>query len=327
MKSSGRLTLVLKTAFVVVLLYILSQKGLISLQATRRAFAHWDRIVLATTALLGSMLLSVLRWHFLLRERGIELRPRRTLALAMIGNFFNLALPGAISGDVVKGFYIAKERPGRRDDVFASILFDRVAGLSGLVLLAAIALLMEGDGVLGTKLVNAIQILIATAAVVMIVFYGYLFLVQERHDPVLGILRGLERRATRFGSLVRLYLALGRYRDHPRAVVWAIGSSVVIHCLICFMFWNLWRALEPASAATIALLVVVPVGLLVTTVPIAPAGLGTGHAAFGWLFLLLGSKMGANVFSLSVILQLVLGGIGGLVYLRFRPPEPPTPTW
>jgi uncharacterized protein (TIRG00374 family) len=319
-KASARLRLALKTAFVVVLLYILTQKGFISLNATRRAFAHWDRIALAVAALVSSTVLSVVRWHWLLRERGIDLRPRRTLALAMIGNFFNLALPGAISGDVVKGFYIAKERPGRRDDVFASILFDRVAGLSGLVLLAAAALFIEGDAVLGTKLVNAIQIFITIAAVVVVVFYGYLFLLHEHHDPLLGILRALERRVARVGSLIRLYLALRRYRDHPAAVVWAIAVSVVIHCLVCFQFLNLWRALEPANATTFALLVVVPVGLLVTTVPIAPAGLGTGHAAFGWLFLLLGSKMGANVFSVSVILQLVLGGLGGLVYLRFRPP-------
>ena len=63
---------------------------------------------------------------------------------------------------------------------------------------------------------------------------------------------------------------------------------------------------------------VVPIGLLVTAVPIAPAGVGTSHAAFGWLFLHLGSKAGANVFSLFVLVQLAVAGAGGLIYLGFR---------
>lgn len=316
----------LKTAFVVLLFWFLARKGLISVEATRRAFEHWERISLAVAALLGSLVLSVLRWHWLLRGRGIDLQLSRTFALSMIGNFFNIALPGAVGGDFVKAFYIAKEQPGRREDAFASILFDRVVGLSGLVLLASVALLLEGDAVLGTKVVSGIQAVIAAAAVVVVVFYGYLFLVREHHDVLLGLLRSLERRVPGAASFVRLYVAIRRYRDQPGAVVWAIALSVVIHCLVCSMFLNLWRALEPASLATLAILVVVPVGLLVTTIPIAPAGLGTGHAAFGWLFLLLGSRMGANVFSLSLILQVALGGVGGLVYLRFRSPQAAAPS-
>jgi len=319
--SSSRLQVALKTAFVVLLLWFLARKGLISVQATERAFVHWERMALAVAALLGSLVLSVLRWHFLLRGRGIHLRLSRTFALAMIGNFFNLALPGAISGDFVKAFYVAKERPGRREDVFASILFDRVVGLSGLVLLASVALLVEGDAILGAKVVSGLQAVILTAAVVVVIFFGYLFLVREHHDVLLGLLRSLEGRVPGVASVVGLYVAIRRYRDQPAAIVWAIAVSVAIHCLICSMFLNLWRALEPGSLTILAILVVVPVGLLVTTIPIAPAGLGTGHAAFGWLFLLLGSRMGANVFSLAVILQVALGSVVGLIYLRYRSPE------
>jgi hypothetical protein len=315
----------LKAAFVVLLLWFLARKGLISVQATREAFAHWERMSLAVAALLGSLVLSVLRWHWLLRGRGIKLRLRRTFALSMIGNFFNLALPGAISGDFVKAFYIAKERPGRREDVFASILFDRVVGLAGLVLLASVALLLEGDAILGAKVVSGLQVVILSTAVAVVVFFGYLFLVREHHDVLLGLLRRLEGRVPGVASVVRLYVAIRRFGDRPAAVVGAIAVSVVIHCLVCSMFLNLWRAVEPGSLTILALLVVVPVGLLVTTIPIAPAGLGTGHAAFGWLFLLLGSRMGANVFSLSVILQVALGAVGGLVYLRYRSPAATRP--
>jgi uncharacterized protein (TIRG00374 family) len=306
---------------VLVLLYVLTRKGLISLDATRRAFAHWE-IAPAIAALVVAMLVGTARWHWLLRGRGIHLRPTRTLALALVGNFFSLALPGAVSGDVVKGFYVAKTRPDRRHDIFATILLDRVTGLSALVVLAAAAfLMMEFDAVRASTLLGATQVLIVSAAAVVIVFYGHLFLVREHHDPLLGLLRALERRAPRAGSLTRVYRALRHYHDQPRAVVRAVAASLVIHCLVCFAFWNLWQALEPVDVPMLSLVVVVPLGLLVTAVPIAPAGMGTGHAAFGWLFLLLGSRMGANVFNLFAVLQLGLAGVGGIVYLRLQANE------
>jgi uncharacterized protein (TIRG00374 family) len=312
------LGLLLKLALVVALLWFLARKGFISLDATRRAFTHADRMIPAIVALVAAMLLGVLRWHWLLRGHGIVLPATRTLTFALIGNFFNLALPGAVSGDVVKAFYVARERPGRRGDALASIVFDRVAGLAGLVLLAAAALLLEIDAVRGTRLLAAIQFFITVAAAVVVVVFAHLFLVSARRDPLLRALRALERRVPRARTATTLYQSLRHYRGHPRLVVTALAMSVLLHCLVCLAFLGFWRALEPVRAPILSLFVVVPLGLLVTVIPIAPAGMGTGHAAFSWLFVLLGSNTGANVFSVFVVVQLALAGIGGLVYLGFR---------
>ncbi len=61
-----------------------------------------------------------------------------------------------------------------------------------------------------------------------------------------------------------------------------------------------------------------PLGVLVTTIPVAPAGVGTGHAAFAWLFGLAGSPRGADVYTLFVITQLLVGAVGGIIYLGFK---------
>jgi uncharacterized membrane protein YbhN (UPF0104 family) len=58
--------------------------------------------------------------------------------------------------------------------------------------------------------------------------------------------------------------------------------------------------------------------LLATAIPVLPGGVGTGHAAFSFFFDLLGSKAGADIFSYYVITQLIIGAVGGLVYLRFK---------
>jgi hypothetical protein len=302
---------------VAVLLYLLAHEGLISLQATRRAFAHYDRMAAAIIALLSATMLAAIRWQWLLRAHDIELKMGRTLQLTLIGNFFSLALPGAVSGDFVKAFYVAKEAPGRRGDAFASILFDRIAGVSALVLVSAVALLIGRGTELG-KAGAAIRVFVIWTAGIVLAFYGYLFLVRGPRHPLLRLLHALEEKVPRAASVRRIYLSLRHYHDRRWAVFQALTVSVLIHLLVCFACLEFWRALAPAGGPAIGPFMVVPLGLLVTAVPIAPAGVGTGHAAFGWLFLRLGSKAGANVFNLVVLVQLAQAAVGGLVYLGFR---------
>jgi hypothetical protein len=313
-----RLGLVAKAAVVVALLWLLAHEGLISWQATRRAFARYDRMIPAIAALVAAVLLAGIRWQWLLRAHDIRLKLGRTFQLTLIGNFFSLALPGAVSGDLVKAFYVAKEAPGRRRDAFASIVFDRIVGLSALVLVSAVALLLEPRTGIATAGGGAIRLFVGSAAVVAVLFYAYLFLVPGPRQTPRRLLEALERRAPRTASIHRIYVSLRHYHDRRRTVFQALMVSVLIHLLVCFACLNFWRALQPAGGSSLGPFVVVPIGLLVTAVPIAPAGVGTGHAAFGWLFLHLGSRAGANVFSLFVLVQLALAGVGGLIYLGFR---------
>jgi hypothetical protein len=85
---------------------------------------------------------------------------------------------------------------------------------------------------------------------------------------------------------------------------------------------NIAHALGDSHLPLVSLYVVVPIGLVLTSIPIAPAGVGTGHAAFLYLFHLIGSDRGADVFSLYAIGNLFTGLIGGLVYLQFKAHNP-----
>ena len=105
--------LVLKLTFIVTLLYFLFKKGFISIQATQQALKQWQIILPAVCGLLFTTLMGVLRWKWLLEAQGINISFFRTLQLNFIGIFFNMALPGAVSGDVIKVFYVGKEAKGQ----------------------------------------------------------------------------------------------------------------------------------------------------------------------------------------------------------------------
>ena len=134
---------------------------------------------------------------------------------------------------------------------------------------------------------------------------------------MLWFLKRLESRFAKVGSVTRIYLGLRHYHHHRGAVLRALALSAVVQLMVGATCCFFAKALGDAVPA-IGVYVIVPLGLLVTAVPVMPAGVGTGHAAFFYLFKLLGSSRGADVFSLYALIQIVLGAVGGLVYLRFK---------
>lgn len=315
------LSLILKAGFVGALLYFLFQKGLLSIEETKRALAEWQYVLPAVAGIASCSILGVVRWNWLLRAQGIHLPFKRTAQLTFVGMFFNIALPGAVSGDLVKAFYIGKEVEGARASAFGSILFDRMAGISALALVASGALLFSMD----VERFTALRPLIFGAGLVTLAAYGYLFLVKPDHDPLLRFLRALERRFPRAGSLVRIYEGVRTYHHHPGTVLRVLAISLVIHWIVGWSCLQFAHALGEHHLSVRLLYVVVPLGLLVTAIPVMPAGVGTGHVAFAYLFKLLDSEAGGNVFSLFALTNILVGMIGGIVYLRFKAKEAPLP--
>lgn len=313
-----RMILFSKFAFVAGLLYFLVQKGFISLSATQSALQRYDLIIPALLGMVLTTFLGVIRWHWLLQAQNIHIKLGRTLQLTLIGGFFNIALPGAISGDFVKAFYVGKEVKGQRARAFGSILFDRIVGLSALVLVSAGAIACRFQTYLHSPLFSAIQVLMGIAAVCVLAFYTYLFLVREHHDPLLRAFKKLEKHFSKTASLTRIYEGIRHYHHHRWTVLKVLLISGLIHLTVGWACLQYARALGDSQVELISLYVVVPLGLLITAIPIAPAGVGTGNVAFLYFFNLVGSARGADVFSLFALGTILMGAVGGLVYFRFR---------
>jgi uncharacterized membrane protein YbhN (UPF0104 family) len=246
----------------------------------------------------------------------------RVLQLHFIGNFFNVALPGAVSGDFVKAFYIGREVAGNRAKAFGSILFDRILGLSALVIVSLVALLIGMENFIGTPVLAGVKAFVILAGISVFAFYSYLFFVQEERDPLLRVFQALERRSAKFGSVQRIYLGIRVYHSERAIVFKTLLLACTIQILAGFACLCFANALGETQIPINGIFVVVPLGLLVTAVPVLPGGVGTGHAAFSFFFQLLGSQRGADIFSYYVLIQLLIGAIGGLVYLRFKAASP-----
>lgn len=314
MKTKKYLTTVFKVGLVALLFWYLSEKGLLSFKGSVQALGNFKYSVPATLIFMLCFCLGVIRWNILLKARGFQVPVLEVLRLAFIGQFFNIALPGAVSGDVVKAYYVAKSVESRKSKALGTILFDRITGLAALVIVSTLSYTLGIHELPPESRIHSLKTVVLLCFVSVVVFYGYLFLMREKRDPLLKIFQRLETRFSKFGAVTRIYEGVKEYQDSTSAVLFSLGVSVLIHIGMSYSYFQFAYALGEEQLPLIALGIVVPLGLLVTAVPIFPAGVGTGHLAFGWLFLSLGSQRGADIFNLSLFLQVLMGVIGGVIY-------------
>ena len=85
-----------------------------------------------------SLLITFVRWSILVRVIEPSFTLRSSILLGFIGYVFNLVIPGAVGGDVVKAAYLARMHI-RKTQAIASMVIDRILGLLGLFILAAVA--------------------------------------------------------------------------------------------------------------------------------------------------------------------------------------------
>ena len=69
------------------------------------------------------LIICVYRWKLLLNVQGIHLHFFRLVQLSMIGVFFNLVIPGAVSGDFIKMAYISPHAKGKTTEAVLTIFF------------------------------------------------------------------------------------------------------------------------------------------------------------------------------------------------------------
>ncbi len=224
-------------------------------------------LMLVGAALVGLVYpITTLRWWVLMRARGIDVPVTRAFRLVMVGCFFNYFMPGTTGGDVVKAFYAAKGS-GRHADAIMSIVVDRVAGVVGLVILAATVGLFSLDDPVAKQVT-----LYLGAGLALLVIGAVLYFTRALHKVFL-----LDRWLHKLpGGLLlkKVDDAAVAYRDHKIALAVSLVLSLAVHACMCTATVLAGKALG-ISADFAPMVAIVPVLFICAALPISPQGLGT----------------------------------------------------
>lgn len=264
---------------------------------------------LAFLVYMSAVLLTFLRWFALVRALGLPFRVVDAIRLGFIGNVFNLVIPGAVGGDVIKGAFLCREQ-AKKTQAVASMIIDRILGLIGLFLLAGLAGIWAWSA--SSKDVRVLIGLAWAASVAgplgLIVLFS-----PSLYRPLLTLVAGKGKLGAIASELVT---AAGVYRSRLPIVLGALGSAMVSHALFVMAFYLVDLALfRPDLPGISAHYVVVPLSLFSTSVPLPFGALGLSEQVSDFLFVQVGHPGGAVAMMGYRVLMYAGGLLGVVVYL------------
>jgi len=307
---------VFKIAIAAALITWMLRRGVLDLTAVGSALTHWPDLLLMAAISYLQMGLLAWRWGLLLRAQNLSFRFRDTFALTMIGALFTLVTPSSVGGDLMKSYYVHQRAKDRSAEALTTIVLDRVLGLLSLLLvsaLAALPILIRGSGNSALTRLCEISVLGAAGGTLGLTYCFYASKRGGEEEPA--------NRIARF--LVRAFRSLASYRQKPSALVAATAAGMSSFVLSCVTFYLAAHALGVENLP-LRFLVLVPLGLLTTALPLSPSGIGVGQLAFAELFRVTSNgefTFGANVFTVfqSVVFVISLSGFFFYISYRNRP--------
>jgi glycosyltransferase 2 family protein len=274
----------------------------------RTASILWLASALALYLLM--VIASAWRWGLLLGAQGVPVPARTLTGSFLVATFFNNFLPSNIGGDVIRIADTA--RPAGSKTLAATVvLVDRGIGLLGLVLLAAVAGSVIGDGgasPVPARLLWAGFIGATLTAAPAVVAPAWVI-------RLLGPLRRLNPEWVG-ARLDRLVGVLDNFRRAPVALAGCFAGAVLVQVILVGFYAAIAHAIGIAVSPW-HMAVLVPVSFLVQMLPLSVNGFGLREATFSFYFARLGLPIEAAIVIslLGAGLVMLFSLTGAVVYV------------
>ncbi len=195
---------------------------------------HWGALAAAAAVCFAAVLLTFVRWYWLVRAVGLPVRFGDALRMSFLGYLFNLAPAGIVGGDLLRAVMLARHQQGQRAKSLASVVVDRAIGLYVLFLVASAAIVATGLWRVPVAEVRAacqLAFVLAAAGTVAVA-------IPLLPDVSEGKLVAQVRRLPRVGpKLVSLIDAVRMYRWKLPTLAAAAAVTVAVHSLFALTIY------------------------------------------------------------------------------------------
>ncbi len=264
-------------------------------------------------------LCGIIRWRWILRVQGLELRFSRATSIFFVGMFFNAFMLGSTGGDVIKAWYVAHETHHKKAEAIATVVVDRVIGL---IVLFVIALIMMG--LYYHRVFDDVKLrwfAVVTLAVVLATIGGTaLTLWRGFADKCFG-LRGWLQRLPRYDSLCRMVEACRVYVSHPAVLGKTILITVGVHGFSMLSIVCIGHGMQIVTRAGIVdYFLYLPIINSVTAIPVSISGFGVREGMYQVMFGEVGVAASSAIALslLGYIASLFWSLVGAVFYLTHR---------
>jgi hypothetical protein len=245
-----------------------------------------------------------------------------------MGFFFSLALPGSVSGDLMKMSFVARHTKSRKAEAILTVMLDRVCGLFGLFIVASVTVVYSLPFLLNLGYEYRSVQIAAYLVGVGSIFGVFSVVLVEFYKPLLRIFwiaRIIDCLAGKIPEsiltkIVRLLKAIDLYKSNRWTIVSAIAISVMVHSCLAINLFIIGAAVGENVLGLREYFLASQVGNAVAALPLTPGGVGTRDAAIAMFF----NAMQAPAKSIGVIpviMTLIFvfwGVLGGIIFTYFR---------
>ncbi len=300
----------LKLAFAIVIMAWLFSQGKLDFNKL------WDTLMdpkIACTVIFMlclQILIGTYRWKKLLELKSEKPISFLTLIkVQWIGQFFSSALPGAVTGDLIKLTYIKKiDQSITNRYLLFSVLFDRVIGLSALLFIAGMGSLIYYNELI--TLTPKMHQVIKVNMIFLFLSLGFIsiFFIPKKLSTKIIVLIKIKK----VQDLLHQVWAIA---DKRVDVIKAFVVSLFAHALSITAFYLINLRFFEGVIEIKDLATIIPLGQVAVAIPISPTGLGVGHVAYENLFRYLGQNNGATLFNNFWFYAMFVNILGVIPYL------------
>lgn len=228
----------------------------------------WGLLGCGFLLMLAAVVITMLRWWYLVRALGIDFSLSAALRIGFLGYFFNFAPTGIAGGDLLKAWILAKEKPGNRAKALASVVVDRIVGLYVLFLVAVAGIVLTGFWEIADMTVHRIcwgvfiVTAVSTLGIALVLLPGFLEATMK-----LGLTR-LPKVGEAIKSLIDAVLI---YRSRRMVLFLTSLMTIPVHVLLALSLWFLALGLRFDQVPWQDYFTIYPVSGLAQTIPL-PAG-------------------------------------------------------
>ncbi len=271
-----------------------------------RTEVTWSWFALAILMYLLGMVLVSIRLRYVFRVQDIFMSFKEVFYLSFVSLFFNLFLPSAVGGDIIKAYY-AYKHTGKKLESTTSVLLDRLIGFVAMIVVAVAALLLfhkEFDDERVSRMAYG-----ALAIMVISIF----FFASKRFAKMFYFLTFLIPSAPLKKKVTEIYHAIYGYKKHHK-ILWAsvalsfIGQSFFIVVYAC-LAQSLGVQIRPWI-----FFIIVP---MIAIISMAPSLGGLGVREAGSIYMFKHFMTSERALALSLLLDILVYGysfVAGLVY-------------
>ena len=273
----------------------------------------------ASVACMGvTFVLGIIRWQWVLRVQGLELKFWRVFSISFIGQFFNAFMLGSTGGDVIKAWYVARETHHKKAEAVTTVVVDRLIGLLALFIIALVMMIVYYHRVFDD--VKLRWFAVFTLTVVVVTVAGTIVGFWRGFGAKFPRLRDLLSKLPRYDMLRRMLEAYRAYASHPVVLAKTMAISFAVHIASMLSIVCIGYGLGIRTVTLTDYFLYLPMINSVTAVPISISGFGVREGMYAVMFGEVGviAQAAVAMSLLGYLANLFWSIVGGGFFLTHR---------